>query len=141
MVCDFCFGGGEEGGQRGPNLLPSVPCIRGSRLLFLGYLLLAFFLYRSIKLPLISPISHSFRTSTSRSFGSRFPYLSRSLFSEPPVLPHCLHTSLPTDVFSLIWRGGGGEFGKCESMSKARVTTPPPTVLCWRSIFPSLYSK
>lgn len=84
----FFFGGGGEGGQRGPNLLPLLPCIRSSRLLFLGYLLLAFFLQRGIKLPLISPISHSFRTPTSRSFHSCFPYLSRSLFSQPSVLPY-----------------------------------------------------
>lgn len=46
-----------------------------------------------------------------------------------PPLIHCRHNSLSTDVFTLFF----GEFGKCESMNKARV--PTPTVLL------ALYNK
>ena len=72
-----------------PNLLPPVPCIRGSHPLFR---LLTFSLFLIVKylallcyLPPISPSYHLFRTPTFRPFLSRLLYFSHLLFSRAPT--------------------------------------------------------
>ena len=71
------------------NLLPPVPCIRGSHPLFrlfpFSLFLIVKYLALLCYLPPVSSSSHLFRTLTFRPFLSRLPYFSHLLFSRAPT--------------------------------------------------------